>query len=77
MAFGMNIEAVGAQIGNMSKEGLERLNTNVEALTEQLRRQNDISTVTVGLSILSDEETEQKAKSILKAMIDDLEYKYL
>lgn len=77
MAFGMNIEGIGAQIGNMSKEGLERLNTNLEALTEQLRRQNDISTVTVGLSVLSGEETQKKAQSILDVMIDDLAYKYL
>lgn len=77
MAFGMNLEGIGAQIGAMSKDGLERLNTNLEALTDQLRRQNDISTVTVGLSVLSDEETQKKAQSILDAMIDDLTYKYL
>jgi hypothetical protein len=77
MAFGMNFDGIGEQIGNMTKDGLERLNENLDKLATEQRRQNDISTVTLGLTMFSDEESQKRAKEILKVMLDDLEYKYL
>jgi hypothetical protein len=77
MAFGMNFDGIGEQIGNLTKDGLERLNENLDKLATEQRRQNDISTVTLGLTMFSDEESQKRAKEILKVMLDDLEYKYL
>lgn len=77
MAFGMNIEGIGAQIGSMSKEGLEKLNENLDKLATEQRRTNDITTVTVGLSLMADENIQVRARALLDAMIKDLEYKYL
>lgn len=77
MAFGMNIEGIGAQIGNLSKEGLEKLNENLDKLVTEQRRTNDITTVTVGLSLMADENIQIRARALLDAMIKDLEYKYL
>jgi len=77
MAFGMNLEGIGAQIGSMSKEGLEKLNENLDKLVTEQRRQNDITTVTVGLTLMDDENFQTRARALLDAMISDLEYKYL
>ena len=77
MAFGMNIEGIGTQIGNLSKEGLEKLNTNLEEFTSEVRRSNDITVMATGLSMFADSETQERAQAILKAMVDDLAYKYL
>jgi hypothetical protein len=77
MAFGMNFDGIGEQIGNLTKDGLERLNENLDKLATEQRRQNDISTVAMGLTMFSDEESQKRAKEILKVMLDDLEYKYL
>lgn len=77
MAFGMNFDGIGEQIGNLTKDGLEKLNENLDKLATEQRRQNDISTVALGLTIYSDDETQAKAQEVLKAMLADLEYKYL
>ena len=77
MAFGMNLEGIGAQIGAMSKDGLEKLNENLDKLVTEQRRQNDITTVTVGLTLMDDENFQTRARALLDAMISDLEYKYL
>ena len=77
MAFGMNLEGIGAQIGSMSKEGLEKLNENLDKLVTEQRRQNDITTVTVGLTLMDDENFQSRARALLDAMLSDLEYKYL
>jgi hypothetical protein len=77
MAFGMNFDGIGEQIGNLTKDGLERLNENLDKLATEQRRQNDISTVAMGLTMFSDEESQKRAKEILKVMLDDLEDKYL
>jgi hypothetical protein len=77
MAFGMNFDGIGEQIGNLTKDGLERLNENLDKLATEQRRQNDISTVEMGLTMFADEESQKRAKEILKVMLDDLEYKYL
>ena len=73
----MNIEGIGAQIGAMSKDGLEKLNENLDKLATEMRRTNDITTVTVGLSLMADENMQVRARALLDAMIKDLEYKYL
>lgn len=77
MAFGMNFDGIGEQIGNLTKDGLEKLNENLDKLATEQRRQNDISAVALGLTIYSDDESQAKAQEILKAMLADLEYKYL
>jgi hypothetical protein len=77
MAFGMNFDGIGEQIGNLTKDGLERLNENLDKLATEQRRRNDISTVTLGMAMDADEESQKKAEEILKVMLDDLEYKYL
>ena len=77
MAFGMNLEGIGAQIGAMSKDGLEKLNENLDKLVTEQRRQNDITTVTVGLTLMDDENFQSRARALLDAMISDLEYKYM
>lgn len=77
MAFGMNLEGIGAQIGAMSKDGLEKLNENLDKLVTEQRRQNDITTVTVGLTLMDDENFQSRARALLDAMLSDLEYKYL
>jgi hypothetical protein len=77
MAFGMNFDGIGEQIGNLTKDGLERLNENLDKLATEQRRQNDISTVTLGLTMFSDEQAQRRAKEILAAMLADLEDKYL
>lgn len=77
MAFGMNFDGIGEQIGNLTKEGLDRLNENLDKLATEQRRQNDISTVAMGLTMFSDEQSKKTAKDILRAMLADLEDKYL
>jgi hypothetical protein len=77
MAFGMNFDGIGEQIGNLTKDGLERLNENLDKLATEQRRRNDISTVTLGMAMDADEESQKKAEEILKVMLDDLEHKYL
>jgi hypothetical protein len=77
MAFGMNFDGIGEQIGNLTKDGLERLNENLDKLATEQRRQNDISTVAMGLTMFADEQAQRRAKEILAAMLADLEDKYL
>lgn len=77
MAFGMNFDGIGEQIGNLTKDGLNKLNENLDKLATEQRRQNDITVVTVGLSMFSDEQSQKTAKDILRAMLADLEDKYL
>lgn len=77
MAFGMNFDGIGEQIGNLTKDGLDKLNENLDKLATEQRRQNDITVVTVGLSMFSDEQSQKTAKDILRAMLADLEDKYL
>jgi hypothetical protein len=77
MAFGMNFDGIGEQIGNLTKDGLERLNENLDKLATEQRRQNDISTVEMGLTMFADEQAQRRAKEILAAMLADLEDKYL
>ena len=77
MAFGMNFDGIGEQIGNLTKDGLDKLNENLDKLATEQRRQNDITVVTVGLSMISDEQSQKTAKDILRAMLADLEDKYL
>lgn len=77
MAFGMNFDGIGEQIGNLTKDGLNKLNENLDKLATEQRRQNDITVVTVGLSTFSDEQSQKTVKDILRAMLADLEDKYL
>lgn len=77
MAFGMNFDGIGEQIGNLTKDGLDKLNENLDKLATEQRRKNDITVVTVGLSMFSDEQSQKTVKDILKAMLADLEDKYL
>lgn len=77
MAFGMNFDGIGEQIGNLTKDGLDKLNENLDKLATEQRRQNDITVVTVGLSMFSDEQSQKTTKDILRAMLADLEDKYL
>lgn len=77
MAFGMNFDGIGEQIGNLTKDGLDKLNENLDKLATEQRRKNDITVVTVGLSMFSDEQSQKTTKDILRAMLADLEDKYL
>lgn len=77
MAFGMNFDGIGEQIGNLTKDGLDKLNENLDKLAMEQRRSNDISTVAMGLTMFSDEQSQKTAKDILRAMLADLEDKYL
>lgn len=72
MAFGMNFDNIGAQIGGLTKEGLDRLNENLEAYIAIQRRMTNFSIATVAAQSL-DDTMEARGQRMLKCMMDEVE----
>lgn len=72
MAFGMNFDNIGQQIGGLTKEGLDRLNENLEAYIAIQRRATNFSLATLAQNSL-DDKMEARGKRILEHLMDEIE----
>lgn len=72
MAFGFDMNGIGAQIGGLTKEGLDRLNENLEAYLVIQRRMTNLSIATVAQNSL-DDTMEARGKRILEHLMDEIE----
>ena len=72
MAFGFDVNGIGAQIGGLTKEGLERLNENLEAYIAIQRRMTNFSIATVASQSL-DDTMEARGQRALRHLMDEVE----